>query len=201
MHEDWKIKYKNQINDLIFCSKVAYQRNLVCAAGGNISARCGDNIAITASNSSFRNINQNELVLCNINGETLDAPIGAKASKELGMHLNIYRIRKEANYVVHLHPCYSILWSTLKDPLPLLTESAKLKLKKVPMISDEKPGSEELAKEVNRVVKESDEECTAFILKNHGIIVLGKTMETCLNQAELLEETAKIAVLHRLLIK
>ena len=103
--------------------------------------------------------------------------------------------------MMHLHPCYSILWSLTGKTLPLLTESARLKLTEVPIIRDEKPGSRELAEAVCQALKETPDTVNAFILKNHGILVMGSTMEMCFERAELLEDTAKIAVLHSILTK
>ncbi|MGI6055019.1 MAG: class II aldolase/adducin family protein [Clostridium sp.] len=50
-------------------------------------------------------------------------------------------------------------------------------------------------------MKETPDTVNAFILKNHGILVMGSTMEMCFERAELLEDTAKIAVLHSILTK
>lgn len=199
--EVWKTEYRKQISEIMEYSQIAYKKNLVSAAGGNISARCGRYVAVTASNVSLRRVEEQDLVLMSINGQSADLQNGKRASKETPFHLHIYRLRPEINYVMHLHPCYSILWSMENQDLPLFTESAKLKLSQIPVIPDEKPGSPELAEAVYRTVKQAPETIRAFFLKNHGILVLGTEMEECLNLAELLEDTAKIAVLHSILTK
>ncbi|MFR6092589.1 MAG: class II aldolase/adducin family protein [Faecalibacterium prausnitzii] len=52
---------------------------------------------------------------------------------------DVYRLRPEINYIIHAHPTYSMLWTLQKKPLPLYTESAKLKLGEVPIVPDQAP--------------------------------------------------------------
>lgn len=198
---DWRGQYKKQIQKVVEYSRLAYQKNLVSAAGGNVSARCGEKVAITASNTALRSVTESDLAITDMDGTVLEVREGEKPSKEIPFHLHVYRQRPDANFVMHLHPCYSILWSMTGKPLPLLTESARLKLAEVPIVRDEKPGSRELAEAVCEALRETPDTVNAFILKNHGIIVMGSTMEMCFDRAELLEDTAKIAVLHSILTK
>ena len=71
----WKESYSDQIENLISYSKLIYQRGLVSAAGGNISARCGRHVLITGSNIPLRAVTPEGLVLCDENGTVLDALI------------------------------------------------------------------------------------------------------------------------------
>lgn len=199
--KDWRVRYRKQMQEVMEFSRLAYQKNLVSAAGGNVSARCGNWVAITASNTALRSVTESDLALTDLEGTVLDVKEGGKASKETPFHIHVYRQRPDVNFVMHLHPCYSILWSLTGKTLPLLTESARLKLTEVPIIRDEKPGSRELAEVVCQALKETPDTVNAFILKNHGILVMGSTMEMCFERAELLEDTAKIAVLHSILTK
>lgn len=91
-----------------------------------------------------------------------------------------------------------MLWTLQKKPLPLYTESAKLKLGEVPIVPDRAPGSTELADVVAETVANASTDTRAFLMEGHGILVMGKTMEECFDQAELLEDTAKIAFLQQL---
>ena len=124
--------------------------------------------------------------------------LGQKPSKETRFHLDVYRLRPEINYIIHAHPTYSVLWTLQKKPLPLYTESAKLKLGEVPIVPDRAPGSTELADAVAETVANASADTRAFLMEGHGILVMGKTMEECFDQAELLEDTAKIAFLQQL---
>lgn len=191
--------FHEQREKISWASSVVYNKGLVSAAGGNISARCNDGLLITGTNVSLRTITAHDLVLCNLSGDVQDNHDGLRPSKELKFHTGIYLARPEVNYIIHVHPCYSILWSMQNKELPMYTESAKMKLGKVPIIPDALPGTQELADCVISAVDREGKEVKAFLLEKHGIIVLGTTMEECLNTTELLEDTAKIAVYQELI--
>lgn len=191
----------NEMNDIIKYAKIMYNRGLVSANGGNISRLVSENMyLITSSGSSFRDLNYDDIVLCNFDGVIADNnDLNNKPSKEYRIHSRCYLERENVYSVVHLHPCYSIAFSSYNTNLPLFTSSSKLKLKDVPIVDDELPGSIELANKVGDAVKNNvDSKC--FLIRAHGIVVLSSSIEDCLDLSELMEDTAKIALLSKNLI-
>jgi L-ribulose-5-phosphate 4-epimerase len=197
----WERNYRSEMEDIIRYSGLLYDRNLVSAAGGNVSERCGSDMLITASNAPLREITPDSLVLCDLKGAVIEKNQHLRPSKETLFHAGVYRVRPEVRCVIHVHPAYSVVWTLQKKPLPLYTESAKLKLIDVPIIPDAAPGSQELAENVVRTVAAAPADITAFLMEGHGILALGRTMQECFHQVELLEDTAKIAVLQALLTR
>ncbi|MBS1382328.1 MAG: class II aldolase/adducin family protein [Oscillospiraceae bacterium] len=197
----WERNYRSEMEDIIRYSGLLYDRNLVSAAGGNVSERCGSDMLITASNAPLREITPDSLVLCDLKGAVIEKNQHLRPSKETLFHAGVYRVRPEVRCVIHVHPAYSVVWTLQKKPLPLYTESAKLKLIDVPIIPDAAPGSQELAENVVRTVAAAPANITAFLMEGHGILALGRTMQECFHQVELLEDTAKIAVLQALLTR
>ena len=130
--EHESIVWPKPADDIIRYSALVYQKGLVSAAGGNVSARLGGDMLITGSNVPLRAVTYEGLVLCDAEGHVKRAAQGLKPSKETRFHLDVYRLRPEINYIIHAHPTYSVLWTLQKKPLPLYTESAKLKLGEVP---------------------------------------------------------------------
>lgn len=191
--------YPIQTKEIIKVSTLLYEKNLVSAAGGNVSERTEGGILITGSNISLREVQPNDLVLCSLQNKVIDARPKLHPSKEIKFHLGIYKIRPSIKCIIHVHPCYSVLCSLIYKELPLYTQSAKLKLIHVPVIPADKPGSMELAKKVVTTVKEQPDKITAFLMEGHGTITIGNSMEEALNQAELLEDSCKIAVFRKLL--
>lgn len=188
----------NQINkckeDIIKYSKLCYERGLVSAAGGNISARCDDVIIMTATGISLRDTDFDNLILCNIDGDVLDQPItDLRPSKEKGLHLQIYKARPDVKSVIHVHPPYVTGYSVCNSSFPLVTVSAEMKLKKLLYIAKMNPGSEELAGMVGNAVSSTEEFVKCIILQNHGIITYDTNMSSCFDIAELVEDTAHIA--------
>lgn len=194
-----KEKYAVQANEIVEYSKLAYSMKLVSAAGGNISARCSDRVLITGTNVPLRSASHDNLVLCSMDRNVIESPANIKPSKELGLHIGVYKTRPDVCYVVHLHPTFSIIASLNQKKLHLYTESARLKLKDVPIIPVSAPGSDDLVNKVVSVVSNTPNDINAFLMEAHGVLIVGKTMEDCFNQAELLEDSAKIAVFQALM--
>ena len=187
--------------DVIQYSHLLYERGLVTAAGGNVSMRCGDTVVITASGVSLRDVAEENLILCRLDGSLIFCPEGLRPSKETVFHLKIYKIREDVDSVIHVHPAYSVGYSICDRKIPVLTASAQMKVIDVPMIPFANPGTQELADYVEQVVREAPQKIHAAVLKAHGIIVYEKGMSQCFDTAELVEDTAHIAFVSEMLEK
>lgn len=174
-------------------SNLAYQRGLVGAAGGNVSARHENLFLITAGGKSLRDVTEEDIIIVDKNGKIIEGQEGQKPSKETSLHIAIYKNRPDIDCVIHVHPSYCTAYSTRKRPVPICTASSRLKLKEVPLIGYADPGSEELARAVEECVKDNPEYVKALTLEAHGLIAWDKGIAGCFDIAELVEETAKIA--------
>lgn len=192
---DTRKAYKKEIEEIIWYSGLMYDRRLVSAAGGNVSMRCGnDRFLITAGGASLRSLEWEDILLCDFEGRVLDGGSGKKPSKEIRIHMYSYLVRPELTCVVHLHPSHVIAVTAYDRDLPLYTASARLKLKSVPTVKEAEPGTEELA-EMVRLAMEANKESRVCLLKAHGAVIMGKKLKECFETAELLEDTAQIAIL------
>lgn len=185
--------------DVIYYSHLLYERGLVTAAGGNVSMRCGDTVVITASGVSLRDVAEENLILCHLDGSLISCPEGMRPSKETVFHLKIYEIREDVDSVIHVHPAYSVGYSICDRKIPVLTASAQMKVIDVPVIPFANPGTKELAGYVEQAVREAPEKIHAAVLKAHGIIAYEKGMAQCFDIAELVEDTAHIAFVSEML--
>jgi ribulose-5-phosphate 4-epimerase/fuculose-1-phosphate aldolase len=174
-------------------SNLAYERGLVGAAGGNVSARHKDLFLITAGGKSLRDVTEEDIIIVDKNGKIIEGQEGQKPSKETSLHIAIYKNRPDIDCVIHVHPSYCTAYSTRKKSVPICTASSRLKLKEVPLIGYANPGSEELAGFVADCVRESPEYVKALTLEAHGLIAWDKGLSNCFDIAELVEDTAKIA--------
>ena len=96
--------------------------------------------------------------------------------------------------VVHTHSFYSVLWSCLEhekrtDVIPAYTPYLKMKVGTVGIIPYAKPGSQELFGYMEERIMNSD----AYLLKQHGPVVAGRTILDAFYGLEELEESAKTA--------
>jgi len=175
-------------------SRRSFQRGLICGTGGNLSARIpgASMVLVTPTGISLGDVEPQANILVDLEGQVLDSPLGLAPSKETSFHLGAYRLRSEVNAVAHLHPPYATAYANKAVPLPLVTVSARANLKHVPTIECALPGSEELCELVTKGLEDYPE-ARALLMKEHGIMTLGKDLKTAFYLADLVEDTAKIA--------
>ena len=176
-----------------FCH-LLYERHLATGVGGNIAARSGTRILLTPTDYSLRDLHPDIVSVISEKGLLVE---GEKPTKEANMHLRVLHQRPDINVVFHLHGPYIIAASTLLDPgptsLPALTPGFVYYAYPLPMIPFMVPGSSDLAKSVSEAL--SDKGACAVLLKNHGLVTVGKSFEEALNIAEEIDEAARIYVL------
>ena len=175
-------------------SKRSFARGLVCGTGGNLSIRIpGSNtVLITPTGASLEDMTPDGAILVNLAGEIIDSPQGLKPSKEASFHLKAYQIRPDVQALAHLHPPYATAYSNKETSLPLVTVSARANLTYVPVVETALPGSRELCDFVCAGLEQFPD-VKAILMKEHGILTLGRDLKTAYYLADLVEETAKIA--------
>jgi L-fuculose-phosphate aldolase len=178
---------------------LAWQRRLIAGAGGNVSLRIPgtDLCLITATGVALLDVTPESVLTMNLQGEVIEAPEGCRPSKETGFHLTAYRLRPEVGAIVHVHPPHATAFAARNHPLPLVTDGAATRLKIVPCLGYAPSGSPALHRIVEEGIKKYPE-ATAFLLQNHGLIALGPHLKGAFYIADLVEDTAKIALLSRL---
>ena len=183
--------------DLSHYSRLCYDRHLVGAAGGNVSARLPgeQGFLVTASGVALRDVSPANLMVVDVDNHVLENPANGKPSKEAGFHLVIYRDWPETGAVIHVHPAHATVYSALGQLIPLVTISATLKLKQGPLVPEAPPGSVELSNNVAQALAASPSNASILLLERHGIIGFDKNLCAAFDDVELAEDTAKIALL------
>lgn len=174
-------------------SRLLYDRHLVHAEGGNTSIRIGNEIWITQTGTVLGRLTENDLTRLSLNGELLS---GGKPSKEWPMHLAFYHARPQAGAVIHIHPTYSIAYSTLLDKpsldaVPAYTSALYRRAGRVPMIDYYPVGSPELHQAVSALAPYF----YAILMKQHGITVAAPDLATAIGIIEEIEQCCHIALL------
>lgn len=175
---------KKNIAEIISVCNEIYNKGLVSGKAGNVSARFGNVVAITPTLKSLSNLNEEDIILVNMNGEVLTK---GKPSSEVNMHLEIYKKRSDVTSIVHTHSPYATGFAFSDKKLKRLEGFGEIKNQYLPFIEYEKPGSAELAK--NAVDGLGDED--VLILKNHGVICVSDDLKEAMLLAVFVEETAK----------
>ena len=176
-----------------FCH-LLYERHLAAGVGGNIAARSGNRVLLTPTDYSLRDLHPDTVSVVNEKGLLME---GDKPTKEANMHLRILRERPDINVVFHLHGPHIIAASTMFEPgpstLPAITPGFVYYAYPLSMLPFMVPGTGDLAKAVTQEL--SGKGAYAVLLKNHGLITVGKSFEEALNIAEEIDEAARVYVL------
>jgi L-ribulose-5-phosphate 4-epimerase len=173
----------------------AFMVGMQVSTGGNLSIRVDDGMfLVKPSGISLFDLKEEDILLVDQNDQVAEGK--GKPTKEWNSHLSIYQARQDVGGIVHYHAPFAAAHAVAGKEVPLLTVHAKRILEKVPLIGPAKEGSEELASMVRQAF--SNETVKAALLSGHGIMAVGKNFLEAQNRAELLEETAKIALLSRL---
>lgn len=84
---------------------------------GNISARFGEGMLITPSGMAYDVLKPMDMVLLSLDGEKAD-PDSLNPSSEWRMHADIYRVRPEAQAILHAHPTYCTALASRREGIP-----------------------------------------------------------------------------------
>jgi L-fuculose-phosphate aldolase len=183
---------------IVSVSEYVFKRKLVLGKQGNVSGRVKENgedlIAITPTLQSLNSLKEEDIVLTDIGGNVLTR---GTPSSELLMHLYIYKQREDINGIVHTHSPYATGFSFSNKKIKRLEGFGKIENEYIKEIPYKVPGTQELAKHASIALKNED----VIILKNHGLIALGKNIEEAKDLAEFVEAIAKIQFVSNLLNK
>lgn len=158
---------------------------------GNVSLRTPTGeIVLTPSGKHKGTLRGEDMMVVDLQGNLLEGT--GKVTKEFPMHRMIYEQRPEVNCVVHSHPVYGCVYAILGQPIPedyLL--QTKLMVGKIGVASYAPAGSQALVEEVRPHAKD----CNLILLRNHGVVVCGKTIEDTLCRCETAENIAHSCLL------
>jgi len=165
---------------------------LVVGTVGNVSVRTGPTAHVTPTRTAYAGMRDRDLVMIDIvSGTTLGR---GTPSRELPLHLAVYRARGDVGAVLHTHSVAATAWSFLDEPLR--PELEDLDYHGIAPIRTSRPapaGSAELA----RGAAEALGDGSAVLLGHHGVLTVGSTPEDALLVARVVERQARVAWLVR----
>ena len=187
------IEIEKAMSEALWAAHSVFDRGKTSGSSANMSFMVDGHIYITASGSCFGTLREEDFSLVTLDGSLLK---GAKPSKELPLHLHYYRKSGEIKAVIHTHGPYAALWSCRSDlkeddAIPSYTPYLRMKLGKVTCVPYAQPGSRELFDAFEKALPLGD----AYLLRNHGAIVGGKSIMDAFYCLEELEESARLACL------
>ncbi len=176
--------------ELAACARSLFARGYSFGTAGNLSAKLGEFLLVSPTNSSFEDLSEESFAVVDRNGARISGPV---PSKETHFHLALYESRPDAGAVVHLHSTYATAVSCLQfdgegEILPVYTPYFAMRIPCLPVVPYLPPGHPDLAQHVRAAAARSP----AILLKNHGPVTAGRTIREASALAEELEEQSKL---------
>lgn len=195
---------------LAACCRRLHGRGLLGGAEGNCSVRLRDgSILITASGVDKAGITARLVVRRHADG-TVYHPLPSAAvmqdthggdphvspSSEMQMHLTLYAARPDVHAIVHAHPPVATGFATAGRTLPhnVLPELPVV-VGPVALVPYGRPGTQALSDVLIPYVADYD----VFLLANHGVTVVGITLDDALLRMESVEQAARTLLVAELL--
>lgn len=188
--------------ELVVSCKRAYKRGIQTGSGGNVSARIpGKELMIVKeSGSSLGDSTAEGFVITDFDGNIVEG--SGKPTREAFLHGLLYKLCPEVNAIVHFHAPYAIGWASTGKYLPRVTWHSKLKIEAdIPVINIPSAMVREEDSPIIEKILMDNPRLTGFVLVDHGIVAMDKDPLNALHNAELIEETAQIAILKGLVDK
>ena len=196
---DIRSQHKEIVDGLITTAKRMYALKYEMSNGGNMSARVpgSDYMIVKGTNVAFCDVTVDALVVTDFDGNIIEGTI--KPSKESLLHGALYRKLPNLGAIMHCHSPWATAWAANHDELEFSTYHSAVKLKNFCPVFDAHSYvvPTEAFPTILAWFDEHPDMC-AFNLKKHGPVALGKTIEDATYLAELVEETAQIALLAKL---
>jgi L-fuculose-phosphate aldolase len=158
---------------------------LVAGTSGNVSARAGDQVAITPTGAILAELSPDDVAVVDLEGALVDGPL--EPTSEIELHLGVYE-RYGAGAVVHTHPPTATALACVVDEVPCVHYEMLRLGGAVPVARYETFGTPALAESV----LEALEGRTAVLMANHGALTYAADATAAAELTRLLEWACEV---------
>jgi L-fuculose-phosphate aldolase len=180
-------------NEIVEFGRLLYKQKLVSGSDGNLSVRLDDDrIIVTPSGLAKGRLSAENIVTVDINGKKLQGSLNP--SSEIAMHTFVYQNREDISACVHSHAPFATSFAVAgieltEDILPEVV----LFVGGIPLTEYAPPGTDAVPKSLEPHIENNN----AFLLRNHGLLTIGRSLEEAYNRHEIVEHYARIVHLAR----
>jgi L-fuculose-phosphate aldolase len=181
---------------LVRIAKLTFDRKLTDAAGGNLSVRHGENALVTPRYAGGRyqwDLSPEQICEIDMQGNLLAG--AGQTSRELGMHLAVYRHLPEVGAVIHAHPFHVQAFVYANRTIPPTNEYTD-KFGEITFVPDTAASHTDEYGEVvaNAILPHRAKLAKhplAFLLPWHGIVVVADTLVAAFDTVERVDNSAR----------
>ena len=179
----------NIVSKIVETAYHIYDKDMTIGKAGNISIidESGEYMYITASGTDFKSLVHEDVIKINIDNLSYESVDDKVPSMETNLHIGVYNKRNDVNSVVHVHSPYATAFAFSEKKMRQLEGFGEITGEYIHMIDYYPPGSKKLAEHASDALKYEDK----ILLKNHGLICVGKDIDEATLLCEYVEGIAK----------
>jgi len=182
--------YEELKKELYEAHLILEKYGLVAHTSGNVSVRIDDYVIIKPSGIPYNILTPEDFVTTDLDGNIIEG--NKKPSIDTQTHLYIYKNSPSTNSIIHTHSPYATVWAIWGKSIPVYcTAHADVFGEEIPVTEYAPVGSEAIGKAVINAVGKSG----AVLLRKHGVMILGNSINDALKKAIFLEEIARTSFL------
>jgi ribulose-5-phosphate 4-epimerase/fuculose-1-phosphate aldolase len=139
----------------------------------------------------FDEITPENIVICNLDGDKVGG--GGRKHSEVYIHSEIFKARPDVMSVIHSHPTYAVAWSATGRPLQAISQPGVCFADGVPYFTEtiDLIRSQPMGAGVAHALGPHK----AVLMRNHGVAVVGASVEESTILAILLDNACHIQLL------
>jgi L-fuculose-phosphate aldolase len=172
-------------DDVAAAARRLAHEGLLVGTAGNVSARAGDVVGVTASGVVLAGCRPEDVTVVTPTGEPVEGEL--RPTSELALHLGLYADTSAAA-VVHTHAPWSTAVACVLEELPVVHYQQLLLGGAIRVAPYSTFGSAELA----AAVREALDGRQAALMGNHGSVAIGASLDAAVENALLLEWLAAL---------
>jgi ribulose-5-phosphate 4-epimerase/fuculose-1-phosphate aldolase len=183
-------KIQNHKKEFVNACRKIGRYDLARYSSGNLSSRIDENrVLASASKSWLAELETDQVSLCQLQtGKLIEGP---KPTIESRFHLGILRNREDINVVLHFQSPYAAAVACTDNPLDYnfnVIIEVPLYIGTPGLVPYSPPGSKELADSVIQSGCEHD----MVIMKNHGLVTVGRDYDDAIQKAGFFELACQV---------
>ncbi|KAJ5685159.1 hypothetical protein N7536_007778 [Penicillium majusculum] len=192
--KNFEMQREYMLNHMAGAFRVFARHGFVEGMAGHISMRDPENPDLFWTNPLgiyFGLINPSDMILVNKDGVAVGGNMSRPANAAgFLIHSAIHRARPDVNAACHFHSTYGKAWSTFAQPLEMLNQDVAIFY-----------GAQSVYKEFGGVIIKEEESTAlaeslgqgkAMILRNHGLLTVGETVDEAAYLFLLMEKSCMI---------
>lgn len=187
--------YEQEKAAMLDAAKKMKEYKLISLTGGNVSMRVDENrYLVTPSGMDYDTMTPEDICLIDENASLIEGK--RKPSSDSTALIYIFEHKKEVNAIIHTHQPYATAVGLVCDKLPAtlvtIIDANNADVPVAPWTPSSNLG-------MGKICVEYSTDALAVIMKHHGVIAFGSTLEEALFSAVYLEEGAKTYCIARMM--